>query len=175
MQTLDIVEALIFRIPELRKVFDALDIISAKRMVSSARHPELENLLGIFERPAVVAVFGLVQMVVLVEPKQQGKVYPAVVIKGDHASLVRWSRSTLCRELTGVLSANGFLPQPFVKKIVYISDWIHSEMHGVVFSHVGGKWIVDDPMVLPVPNGKVTNPREILLEVLDDALMVDGN
>lgn len=170
METRELVEALIYKFPDLRKAFIGLNIINLERKVSASSHPEFKNILKQFKNPKIISVVGLTQITALIEPTKNGRTYPIILINGNNTSIEDLSKTRISEILFQHLRWKDYLPAPFVKKIIYISDYKKS-LKGMVFSEFRpNQWTIDDPLKLPITSFRKVGGKVIINEVLQDIL-----
>ncbi len=168
MDTLDVVEALIWRNAKLRKVFITLDVINERRVITPQEHREFSNLLADFQSPIIIDVVGLTECIAIIEPKRVNRTFPTVIIEGHECKIGSYSRSALMSILRSSINGKDFLPPPLTRKIIYI-DKYDSSVDGVVFSEVGRNlWTLDpDPLSLNLKTSANCTSGIILSQLLD--------
>lgn len=174
MDTIELVEAMLYKMPNIRKAFLGLNIMSVERKISSSEHPEFKNILKPFKNPKIISIVGLTQLTAIVEPTKIGKVYPVILINGYNSEITELSKTGLSDRLFKHLRYRDYLPAPFVKKIIYISNYDGS-LNGIVFSEYGpNKWTIDDPLNLPIKSDQKIGGKVIINEVISDLLSNGG-
>ena len=170
MESMELVEALIYKIPNLRKAFMGLDIMNLERKVSASPHPEFKNVLKPFVNPKIVSIVGLTQLTALIEPTKNGRTYPVILINGHSSSIVEFSKTKISDTLFHHLKWKDYLPAPFVKKVIYINNY-DEKLTGMVFSeYAPNKWTIDDPLQLPIRSKQKVGGKVIINEILMDIL-----
>lgn len=167
MNTLELVEALLYKIPDIRNAFMSLNVMNLERKISASEHPEFRNIIKPFTKPKIISVVGLTQITLLVEPTDSYRVHPTIVINGHRSDILELSKTRMVDMLHRHLKLRDYLPEPFVKKIIYIDQYGSNGLKGVVFSEFGlNRWTVDDPLQLPIVSQQKIGGKDILKEVL---------
>lgn len=168
MDTLDVIEALVWKKPSLRKVFIALDIINETRLITPKEHKEFSNLLVDFKNPIIIDVVGLTECIAIIEPKRINRTFPTIIIEGYHCKISSFSKTALISLLRSSINNKDFLPPPLIRKIIYINDYEKS-VNGAVFSEVGKNlWTIDaDPLSLDLKTSANYTAVMILNQLLD--------
>lgn len=169
MDTIEILETLVFKIPKLRKVFIELDVINQSRNISPKDRKEFKNLLKDFNNPKIIDVIGLTEVIMIIEPIKIGKQYPVIIFEGYQCKIIKLSKSSIISYLRSSISIKDFLPDPLVRKIVYISDY-EKDVNGLIFSeYQKGFWTIDkNPLSLNVDTSQKCSIYNILIEILND-------
>lgn len=173
LSTIELVETLLYQFPELRKVFLLLNIMSIERKISASSHPEFKNILKPFlnKMPKVVSVVGLTQITILISQEKIGRTWPIIIIKGDKSEILECSKGKICDILNKHLKWKDYLPEPLIKKIIYISDY-NEKVTGVVFSEYRkNMWTIYNPLDIDVKTTQKTTSLVIINEILADILI----
>lgn len=169
MNTIEVCEHLLYKIPNLRESFYALSIIDDNRNIAPIEHKEFENILNYFNNPKIISIFSLVQITLLIEPIKINRKIPVLLINGIFCSRNLFSKTYIHNLILKYLNIKDFLPASLVKKIIYIKDF--NTMDGIIFSeYLKSIWTIDDPLQLPVKNYLKTNPKIIVDKILDDII-----
>ena len=89
VRTKELIEALVYKIPNLRGPLESLDIISKNPLFGESReivpkeNEAFKSIIDNFERPHIIAAFNYTQIVIIIEPKIVLRNYPVIVIRGD--------------------------------------------------------------------------------------------
>lgn len=154
MITKEVLEKLMFDHPDFRHPFQILGILDKNRMISPKDRSELNNLLSVFnEKAKIISVFGQVQLTAIIQPelKTRNKL-PVIFIRGIHCSVLEISKTKLAYELRSTLNLKDYIPDAFVKKVIYIDSFNQSgDVYGEIFSeYLKNKWTLDDPFKVGV-------------------------
>ena len=170
MITTEIVEGLLFKYPEMRQMLIDLNIISEERRISSSEHPEYNHLLSLFKKANVIAVIGVIQTTIFISQKKKGRIFDVMIIKGNSTKITQMSKTLIIKTLVSLLNWKDYLPEPFVRKIVYINHYNEKIVSGIVFSEFGkNTWTLEDPMFIDIKNFRSITGREIINEIVNDA------
>lgn len=178
MDTIKLVESLIYKNPDIRKVMMALNIVNIDRKISPTNHSEFNNILKNFENPKIISCVGMIQLTVLIEPKKINRTYPTIFINGYNSEIKNVGKTFLIKELNKYMNIKDFLPPAFIRKIIYIDNYKkkdnnnnENKIDGVVFSEYSKNlWTLGNPLDFEINNSLKTTPREILSEILNDCL-----
>lgn len=170
MNTIELCEALLYKIPDIRKAFIGLNIMNLERKISASEHPEFKNILKPFNNPKVISVVGLTHLTAIVEPIRDGKVYHTILIQGKNAEITAFGKTKMINILFQHLKLKDFLPPPLVKKIIFIDSY-KDKLLGLVFSEYrNGMWTIDDPLQIPLTSCSKMSGKVILNEVISEML-----
>lgn len=170
MNTIEICEHLLFKIPKIRNALFSLNIISNERNIAPVEHNEFNNIISDFENPRIISAIGIVCLTIIIEPKIISRKYNIIIINGYSSEKMILSKTGICDLIYRTLNIRDFLPMPLTKKIIYISDF--SKMEGVIFSEYSKNlWTINDPMLLPSKNTMKTNVKNIIDKIVCDALV----
>lgn len=189
METVDIIEGILFKIPSIKIALSSLGFFYNGRTISATNRPEFNNILSNFNSPKIISVVSITQLTMIIEPIFLDRKIPVIIINGDSCEIKTMSKTLIQSTLYSHLNIKDFLPKPFVKKIIYISDYglkstnnnkcdinnlidyKEEVLSGVVFSeYTSGVWTIDDPLSLPVNNTQKIWPNAILFELMNDLL-----
>lgn len=170
MNTIDLVESLLFKNPKMRKAFIGLNIISLERKISTNEHSEFKNILIPFNNPKIISIFGITQLTAIIEPTKNGRTYSIILINGYKSEILECSKTKINDILYKHLKLKDYLPEPLFKKIVYIKDF-DCNLKGIVFSEYSNNmWTIDDPLKLPITSKQKISGKIIIKEILSDIL-----
>ena len=170
MDTIELMESLLYKIPSIREAFLGLNIMSLERKISASEHKEFLNIIKPFNNPKIISVIGLVQTTMLIENVKHGKTYSVVLINGYKSEILDLSKTKIYDILYKQLSLKDYLPEPFVKKIIYIDDY-SKELIGVVFSEYSkNMWTIDSPLELPITSSQKVSGKNIINEIIINLL-----
>lgn len=186
LDTKDIIESLIYRMPEIRKAFTGLGILSLERKISSINHPEFSNILKDFKKEhiKIISIVGLIQTTFIIEPIKVGRLYPTIIISGNSTEITNLSKTGLLSTISKYLNIRDYLPAPFCRKIIYIENFLNVDINtndiyleGVVFSELRTNyWTIDDPLKLPTTSVQKISGRaiinEIILDIIDQGIQI---
>lgn len=172
MNTLKIVESLIYKNPNIRKALMALNIINRDRIISPNNHLEFNNILKNFNNPKIISCVGIIQLTIIIESKKINRTYPTIFINGYNSEIKNVGKTYLIKELNRFMNVKDFLPQPLIRKIIYINNFSNDDnLEGVVFSEYSKNlWTLEDPLNFNIESSLKTTPKEILTEILNDCL-----
>lgn len=176
MKTKDVVEHLLFSDKHYSSLFNLIGVIDKNRMWGSSKHIELNNVLSNFESSnlefvKVVMVCGIIQKIVIFDSNPDNRIkrcLPCIVIQGHESSIENWSKTKALTEFNSVLNLKDFLPKPFSRKIIYISNL--KKIKPIVFSeYTKNEWTLEDPMILATnKNTSKMSPKIIIKNILND-------
>lgn len=170
MDTIELVEALLYKIPSIRLAFLGLNIMSLERKISASEHKEFLNIIKPFNNPKIISVVGLIHTTMIIEPIKNGKTYSVILINGYKSEIIEISKTKIYDILYKKLSLKDYLPEPFVKKIIYINSY-STELMGIVFSEYSkNMWTIDSPLKLPITSSQKISGKNILNEIIIDLL-----
>lgn len=174
MKTNLIVETLLYNCPSIRRVFLNLNIMSLERKISAREHKEYNHLLENFKDSKnikIISVVGIVQTTMLISLEKTSRVHDVIIIRGNDSEVTQMGKTKITRDLIINLYWKDFLPEPFVKKIIYIDEFNSLETKGIVFSEVEKNiWTVDDPMNVEITNSRKISGKAIIKEIVDSVL-----
>lgn len=177
METKEIVEALLYKMPELRVSLQNLNIITYQRPWNAAERPEFKNILKDFNNTGIISIIGIVPVTYIIDKTPRSdNTFPVLVIEGYHSYVRYWSMNYIPGEMNEKINIKDFLPEPFHRKIIYIKDYNYSPTKssnpiGIVFSEYSkNKWTTEDPMSLPIKNSRKSGSSLILNAVVRDLL-----
>lgn len=148
MITKDVLGKLMYNHPNFRSPFTILGILTKDRMISPKDRSELDNLLSVFDTNAkIISVFGQVQLTMIIQPEMKGKrQIPVILIRGIHCTITEMSKTAIIDELKETLNLKDYIPDAFVKKIIYIDSFDNTDTYGMIFSeYTRNKWTMGDP------------------------------
>ena len=171
METQLLIEALTFKYPEIRKPLLCLNILSEKRNFSPTYRPEFDNILNNFNEIKIVSVIGIIQVTAIIGLRSPIKKYPIILIKGNNSEYHKMTKTMISSLLIKFCSIKDFLPQPFVKKIIYIENFNDNKCEGLVFSEfLKNKWTLEDPLKVPITNYNSCGCGLIIRQIIEDIL-----
>lgn len=148
MITKDVLGKLMYDHPNFRSPFTVLGILTKDRMISPKDRSELDNLLSVFDSNAkIISVFGQVQLTIIIQPVMRGKrQIPVILIRGIHCTITEMSKTAIIAELKETLNLKDYIPDAFVKKIIFIDSFDEKDTYGFVLSeYMKNKWTLGDP------------------------------
>lgn len=153
MKTKLVMEALLYKDPNLHKVLNVLNVISPERPISAVERREYDNVLSSFSTGNLkfITTIGLVETIFVINTTEKlpRKRFPVMIIRGDIVEITKLSPGSLVKEITKSINQKDFLPLPVVNKIIYIEKYNGDKPIGVVFSECFiNYWTLDDPFVL---------------------------
>lgn len=170
MDTIELIECLLYKIPNIRNAFLGLNIMSLERKISASEHSEFLNLIKPFNNPKIISIIGLISTTMIIEPVKNGKTYPVIIINGYKSEILDISKTKIYNTLYNQLSLKDYLPEPFVKKIIYIHSY-SKELKGVIFSeYCKNMWTINSPLELPITSFQKISGKNIINEIILDVL-----
>ena len=167
MNTIDVLQQLIFQNNDLKKVFECFGIISNKNQISVNERPEFKNLLKPFINPKIVAIYGYIEIIALICPIPSDRKYFTLFIQGNECKILKISKNKIVDELFKFISLKDFLPSPLLRKIVFINNY-QKYVDGIIFSEIYNNiWTLDnDPLSIKIDTKKRCGAKVILTEVI---------
>lgn len=180
--TFDILGLMLYKIPKLHILLQYLNIVSPEdgRFISTNNSIELSPLISDFVTEDILSDPNKIKTIVVVGhlftialiPMEKGegnkRIHPIMYITGENIRIEQQSWSLINSELNDLINIKDFLPNPFCRKIIYISSWTQ-ELKGVMFSEVGMNiWTINDPTDLPLKNTMKSGSKEIIRNILLD-------
>lgn len=170
MNTIEVCEHLLYKIPELRESFYNLGILSQGRNIQPKYHEEFEHILDKFSNPKIVSVVGPIQVTYIIEPTDPiRRKYHTIEITGFNCKKMEISKSGFSTYFSSILNIRDFIPQPLVKKLIYFKD--PKQLEGIIFSeYETGKWTIGDPLEI-IPKQIINaSLKRIMAEIMDDLI-----
>ena len=158
MESSEVIETLLFNLPEIRKPFISLGVISRNRTYSSIDRPEYRSYISPFTSNAkIIGVYSTMNTVFIIERDKDIAKFNVIKIKGPYTEIQTMSKTMLTNELVDALFIKEYLPQPFQNKIVVIDKFDSQHVYGAVFSEfLKNEWTLEDPYDL---NNTATIPK----------------
>lgn len=171
METKDIIEALTYKIPDIRRPLQSLNIINDKRPISPTDRPEFDNSLIDFKRPKIICSIGILQTVFIVEPNLVNRRFPTIIISGKTSRITSISRSGLYERISQYMNISDFIPLPFSRKIILIDEYKDENIGMVISEHIRNNWTKEDPRSLPIENSFKSGCKGVIKTVVDAAVL----
>ena len=185
MKTKDVLETLIYNIPDLYAPMQILDIINKDRIISVKNHKEIENLIApiidyyvkdtVNNKPIIISAYSMTGVTYIVSKEQRRKKHLCVMIYGPDTYIEWKSKSKILEDINAFMNLKDFMPNSFIRKIVYIKDYLINKSgtssDGIVFSeYSGGYWTIGDPFSCDNDTSIKTTPKIILTNICSEYL-----
>lgn len=157
-----ILEALLYKIPEIRTVYSAIHIDN----VSSAEHAELNNIVSHFTKPHILIVCGREALVYIIQ-RETKNLYHVIKITSS-VSYSACGRGDIFKECTNCLFEREFSLAPVCKKIIYVDSFDKQNIYGKSFINTTSKdFIQANKLSIEVLSKEEgIDGRELLREIL---------
>lgn len=175
MITRDVLGKLMYDNPNFRTPFTILGILTKNRMISPKDRSELSNLLSVFDSNAkIISVFGQVQLTMIIQPTMKGKrQIPVILVRGIHCTITEMSKTAIVAELKETLNLKDYIPDAFVKKIIYIDHFDNQNAYGEIISeYTRNRWTLGDPFEVGT-KALITTTGLKIIQGLVDSLALD--
>lgn len=140
-----ILESLQYKIPSIRNVYSLIDI-----NVGSSLHKEVDNIVSNFTNPSVIISIGLLTNCYIIQRESKTKIH--VICISQETIYFKCNTGELVRNIVGSLKLKDFVPDPIMKKIVFINDY-NKTVTGEVFYEMN--------------KDRYTNNKKAIYEFLD--------
>ena len=165
MITRDVLGKLMYDNPDFRTPFTVLGILTKNRMISPKDRSELSNLLSVFDH---------VQLTMIIQPIMKGKrQIPVILVRGIHCTITEMSKTAIVAELKETLNLKDYIPDAFVKKIIYIDHFDNQNAYGEIISeYTRNRWTLGDPFEVGT-KALITTTGLKIIQGLVDSLALD--
>lgn len=139
-----IIEALLFKIPNIKVPLTNLGVINNERMYGSAEHKELKNIMRYFDDDLMIAAVYSSKMIIVVYSMKMGvyRKMPILYIEGQNARLELETKRQSSRYLLNRLQwEKEYIPRGTVKRIVFVNKFDSENIYGNIYTEwLFGSW-----------------------------------
>lgn len=171
MNSISVLEDLLYKHNDLRGCLNALGVINHDRQIESRNHLEFKNILRYFEKDdfLIVSIVNIIQVTYIISPENvRRKTKPVIKILGYNADINFMSKNLIIQDMNSILNLKDFLPPAFTRKIIYIPNFKNMDDSFVFSEFRPNIWTLDDPMILPVTNFNECGGLTIISELMNN-------